>query len=414
VVSHPTAELGGDGLPAFSPDGARLAFVRLPGLGDAFQWAELRVLDLESGREEQVLRDGDLIGGLDWTPDGDELVFTASAPGGAARLWRIALATRARRLVGDGVPLANTTGAEALSDVSRALRVSVAAAAHRLAFARGTYDTDIWSVAPVGSDREPVKLIASTRLDEAPQYSPDGTRIALASDRSSAVSQIWVCAANGTECEQVTSLATGCGTPRWSPDGRELAFDAAPEGQTDIYVVEVHSRAVRRLTAGPAHDAVPSWSRDGRYVYFASDRTRDWQIWKMALDGGRQEQVTRDGGYVAFESPEDGSVYYTKNVTPGVFVRTPQGGESALTRLPQCKGYWTLAPGGAYVVDSTAPGGPALDFFPFATRRLERVRSLPGGVACGETGLSAAPDGSALAYVAVNRSSDLVLIDKFH
>jgi hypothetical protein len=55
-----------------------------------------------------------------------------------------------------------------------------------------------------------------------------------------------------------------------------------------------------------------------------------------------------------------------------------------------------------------------LDLFRFATRRVETVRALPGEVACGETGLAATRDGRSLAYVAVTRGSDLVLIDNFH
>jgi Tol biopolymer transport system component len=414
-LSDPASSLAGDGLPAFSPDGTRVAFVRLPGLGDAFYWAEIEVVDVDNGREERVIRDDSLVGGLDWTPAGDELVFSASAPGGAARLWRVSLADRNRRLVGDGIPLSNVTGAEALTAVSRGLRVSVAAAGRRLAFARGTYDTDIWSVGPAGASSEPRKLIASTRLDEAPQYSPDGRRIAFTSDRTSPASQIWVCDSQGDGCEQITSFAAGCGSPRWSPDGRKLAFDAAPEGQTDIYIVDVESRTVHRLTSGPAHDAVPSWSHDGKSVYVASDRTGDWQVWKVAVDGSGEQQVTRGGGYVAFEARDGRTIFYTKDAASGLFSRTPDGRETRVTDLPQCKGYWAPAPDGLYMVDSNAQGGPALDLFRFATRRLEVVRSsLPGEVACGETGLAAAPDGRALAYVAVNRGSDLVLIDKFH
>jgi eukaryotic-like serine/threonine-protein kinase len=415
ALSRPESSLAGDGLPAFSPDGTRVAFVRLPGLGDAFQWAELHVVDVDSGRDERVIRDENLIGGLDWTPGGDELVFSSSAPGGAARLWRVALsADHERRLVGDGIPLSNVTGAEALTAVSRTLRVSVAAAAHRLAFARGTYDTDIWSVGPSRASGAASKLIASTRLDEAPQYSPDGRRITFASDRTSPVSQIWVCEANGSACEQITSFAAGCGSPRWSPDGRQIAFDAAPEGQTDIYVVEVETRTVHRVTAGPAHEAVPSWSHDGRAIYVASDRTGDWQVWKIAVDGSREEQITHEGGYVAFEAPDGRTLFYTKNASSGLFSRTADGRETRLTDLPQCKGYWALAPDGAYVVDSNAPAGPTLEFFRFATKQSDLIRSLPGEVACGETGLAASPDGRTLAYVAVKRGSDLVLIDKFH
>jgi Tol biopolymer transport system component len=411
-LTRPATPMAGDGFPAFSPDGTRVAFIRLPER-DAFQFAEIHVIDVDGGAERRVLREPNMLGGLDWMPSGEELVFSASAPGGAARLWRVLVAEGAKRQVGDGTPLSNVTGAEALSAVSRSLRVSVAAAAHRLAFASGRYDTDIWSVGPAGSSSVARKLISSTRLDEAPQYSPDGRRIAFTSDRTSPVSQIWVCAADGTECDQITSFSAACGTPRWSPDGRSIAFDAAPEGETDIYVVDVESRTVSRLTSGPWHEAVPSWSHDGRYVYATSDRTGDWQVWKFAADGSGQEQVTREGGYIAFEGRDARTVYFTKEGTPGLFTRTADGRESRLTGVPQCKGYWAIAPDGVYAVDSDADRGPVLELFRFATGRLEVVRPLPGGVACGETGLAAAPDGRALAYVGVDRGSDLVLIDNF-
>jgi dipeptidyl aminopeptidase/acylaminoacyl peptidase len=323
------------------------------------------------------------------------------------------IADGTKRPVGDGTPLANVTGAEALSAVSRSLRVSVAGSAHRLAFARGLYDTDIWSVGPAGSSVAPTKLISSTRLDEAPQYSPDGRRIALTSDRNSPTSQIWVCDADGTNCGQITSLATSCGTPRWSPDGRTIAFDAAPDGQTDIYLVDVESRTVSRLTTAPWHEAVPSWSHDGHHLYATSDRTGDWQVWRFAADGSGQEQVTRAGGYIAFEGRDGRTVFFTKESAPGLFSRTPDGGETRVTDLPQCKGYWALVPEGAYIVDSNADRGPVLDLFRFATGRREVVGSLPDGVACGETGLAATPDGKSLAYVGVSRGSDLILIDNF-
>ena len=106
-------------------------------------------------------------------------------------------------------------------------------------------------------------------------------------------------------------------------------------------------------------------------------------------------------------------MFYTKHAASGLFSRRPDGRETRIADLPQCKGYWALAPEGVYLVDSNAHGGPKLDLFRFATGRLEVVRSLPGEVACGETGLAATPDGTALAYVAVSRGSDLVLIDNF-
>jgi Tol biopolymer transport system component len=411
-LSAPDGSAAGDGFPAFSPDGMRLAYVRQPAR-DQFQWSDILVRDIDSGTETLVLRENSLVAGLDWTPDGREIVYSASAPGGAARLWRLDLDGRSRRPVGDGMPLSNVTGAEALASVSRALRVSVAAGAHRLAFARGAYDTNIWAVARAGEPSTPRMLIASTRLDEAPQYSPDGRRIAFASDRSTPLSQIWVCFSDGTSCQQMTSFTTSCGSPRWSPDGRRIAFDAAPESQTDVYVVDVDARKVTRATSSPSHEAVPSWARDGRSLYVASDRTGEWQVWRIALDGGADGQVTRFGGYMAVEGEDGRTLFYTKESVPGIFSRTPDGRETRVAPLPQCKGYWALAAEGLYAIDSNAPQGPVLQLLRRPSYALEVVARLPGEVACGETGLAASPDGKHLAYVAVSRGSDLMLIDHF-
>ena len=52
----------------------------------------------------------------------------------------------------------------------------------------------------------------------------------------------------------------------------------------------------RRLTTDRAIDARPSWSRDGRTVYFGSNRFGEYQVWKVPAVGGRAEQVTKHGG----------------------------------------------------------------------------------------------------------------------
>jgi Tol biopolymer transport system component len=61
-----------------------------------------------------------------------------------------------------------------------------------------------------------------------------------------------------------------------------------------------------RWEAGSAHsptnEVKPSWSHDGKWIYFSSSRTGAVEIWKIPAAGGEPIQVTRDGGYVAFES----------------------------------------------------------------------------------------------------------------
>ncbi|MGI8746617.1 MAG: TolB family protein [Bryobacteraceae bacterium] len=69
---------------------------------------------------------------------------------------------------------------------------------------------------------------------------------------------------------------------------------------------------MQRLTFDPSTDVVPSWSRDGRWIYFTSRRTGRAEVWKIAPGGGAEQQVTRNGGFHAQEAADGRTLYYTK------------------------------------------------------------------------------------------------------
>ena len=103
------------------------------------------------------------------------------------------------------------------------------------------------------------------------------------------------------------------GTPRWSPDGTKIAFDWNADGNWNIYVIRSSGGKPVRLTSDPASEVIPSWSRDGKWIYFASTRSGRNEVWKAPADGGDAVQVTKNGGWVAFESADGASLYYTKD-----------------------------------------------------------------------------------------------------
>jgi Tol biopolymer transport system component len=71
---------------------------------------------------------------------------------------------------------------------------------------------------------------------------------------------------------QLTSLGGHAGTPRWSPDGRWIAFDYRLAAHSQIYLIDSEGRNTHAITSGNYENLVPSWSRDGAFVYFASAR----------------------------------------------------------------------------------------------------------------------------------------------
>ena len=130
----------------------------------------------------------------------------------------------------------------------------------------------------------------------------------------------------------------------------------------------------RRLTSEKSQETVPSWSRDGRWIYFASDRTGNWQVWKMPAEGGKAVQVTKGGGFAAFESYDGKTLYYAKGqAAPGLWKVPVEGGEETVV-LEQLGaglwGYWGLTQDGIYFYNARTR---AIEFFSFATRKVTKV-----------------------------------------
>ena len=92
------------------------------------------------------------------------------------------------------------------------------------------------------------------------------------------------------------------GSSSLSPDGKTLLYAqtdynmAQNRGVTTIWVQDMASGAVTRLTDTASNNADPKWSADGRKIYFLSDRSGSMQVWRMNAAGGDATQVTGSGG----------------------------------------------------------------------------------------------------------------------
>ena len=208
-----------------------------------------------------------------WTGDGREIVFHSNQTGEDA-LWSIAADGRlSRRLAGIGDNGTSPT----LSRQGRLVYVN-----------SRVQDINIWRL-PLGRPAAtPGQLIASSRVDSSPQYSPDGKRIAFQSDRLGPA-EIWIANADGSRPYQLTQFGRGhTGTPRWSPDGTSIAFDSNVSGQFQVYTIDAAGGAPRRVTNLQALAATPSWSRDGKWIYFMGQQTGRSEIWKIPLEGANR------------------------------------------------------------------------------------------------------------------------------
>ena len=405
-LTSPPAQYLGDWFPAFSPDGQTLAFTRSSSEGAA----DVYVLPVAGGEPRRLTFDNTWTVGPVWTPDGSSIVFL-SLRGGTLRPWKVSAS--------GGAPELLAIGGETFMIQQHPSPPSISSRGNRLVFAKHFEDINIWRMEvsdSTGRGVSPTKLISSTQYDGAPQFSPDSRKIVFQSERSGR-SNIWVCDSDGANARQLTSLGGPIvGTPRWSADGRHIAFDARTEGHSDIYVVNAEGGLPRRITTETSNDVVPSWSRDGRFVYFASNRagTRP-EVWKAPASGGAAQQVTTQGGFAAFESSDGKYLYYAKFDAAGVWRIPTEGGEESLVLdrpKPREWGYWAVADHGIYFINSESKPFATIEFFSFETNRVTRIATIEKEPINTASNLAISPDGRWILYTQLDQSdSDIMLVE---
>ncbi|MDX1498907.1 MAG: Tol-Pal system beta propeller repeat protein TolB [Woeseiaceae bacterium] len=143
------------------------------------------------------------------------------------------------------------------------------------------------------------KIMESTDPIMSPAWSPDSRRLAYVSFEGNR-SSIFVQTLRTGNRIQVSSRPGINGAPAFSPDGRKLVVTlGGVDGNLDIHVLDINSREIDRLTTHRAIDTEGSWSPDGRYIYFTSDRSGGPQIYRVPASGGTAERITFEGSYNA-------------------------------------------------------------------------------------------------------------------
>jgi Tol biopolymer transport system component len=283
---------------------------------------------------------------------------------------------------------------------------SVSWRANRLVYGQSIEDSNVWRIDLQHRSEPATPLLASTRADLNPSYSPDGRRIAFGSGRSGNL-EVWISDADGSNAFQLVHMGRS-GSPRWSPDGQRIAFDSNVTGNWQIYTVSARGGQPERLTHSPASDYRPSWSDDGKWIYFGSNRSGSVQVMKMPAGGGPAQQVTRDGGHTAFESADGKTIYYTKDdaVVSSLRKAPADGGEEIEVAPSVNFGQFAVAASGAYFVS-----WPRLQYLDFSTGKTKTILTLQKQT---ELGVSVSPDGRWLLYSQIDQGgSDLMLVDNF-
>jgi tricorn protease len=186
---------------------------------------------------------------------------------------------------------------------------------------------------------------------------------------------LWLADRDGGNARRLTSHAAGEFLPRFSPDGRRIAFSASYDGNVDVYVIGLDGGQPKRLTWHPAPDNVSGWSPDGRRVLFASPRevlnNRSNQLYEVGVDGGYERQVMKAVAYEGAWSADGRQLAY----------RPYNAAYAGASGWRQSRGSWTWHPsaGRRFPTSMPAirrPSGPAARWCSSPTA-MARPRARP-------------------------------------
>lgn len=273
-------------------------------------------------------RDSPRDGAPNWFPDSRTIVLAAETGTGKADIVRMDVDGGGRDTLTDSPA---TDSAPAVSPDGT-----------RIAFESdrdGNYEIYVMDV----NGRNQTRLTNDPARDGAPAWSPDGRRIAFTSDRDNrAGADVYVMNADGTGLERLTTDLSNW-APQFSPDGGEIAVQV----DLDVHVINLATRARRRLSMAPQNAMNPTWSADGARLAFVTTRNQKAEIFTMNADGSDQKVLVSmargpvidprwspDGTKVAFvlvpevapgtpdeTAPENLQAIYTVDVGSGVVTR---------------------------------------------------------------------------------------------
>src|SRR5438874_3478943 len=163
------------------------------------------------------------------------------------------------------------------------------------------------------------------RLARHPDY--HAGRIAF-----SYLGDIWTANEDGTAIQRLTDNRAREIYPRFSPDGKWIAFSSNRYGNNDVFVIPAAGGAPRRLTFHTGNDEVVGWSRDSRSVLFRAAHgdgafPNVATLYQVPVAGGQEEPLPLDWGYWGNFSPDGKSLAFNRH--PAVWSRQHYRGSYA-------------------------------------------------------------------------------------
>lgn len=382
-VTNPPDRHNGDIHPTYSPDGSKIAFIREKNSTSM----HLYVLDLSSKELKQITKDHISINGFDWSSDGKSIVYGANKTG-LYKLWKVNIQSLKSTLL-------------PISDDQMVMpRISEN---DKTIYAKLQDIVNIWSYSL--NSKEAKTWRATKKLDLNPSYSFDGSKVAFITNQSGSY-QLWVSGKNHEDPIKITNFeGQYINTPRWSHDGKNILFQGYKNGQSDIYSVNSLGGIPKNLTDDLHENHTPIFSPDYKFIYYSSNSSGNWEIWKMSLTGRSKVQVTENGGYAPqFLLDDSNKLFFVKNDEFGIWKLDLESNQETIeiqTFIPKNYGSFSLSDKGIYYVN---PRNRSIDYWDTTSKENSTLLSLrPKKIS---------PFGITLSYSLINNSLLYAQVDQ--
>jgi serine/threonine protein kinase len=249
--------------PCWSPHGQRIAYWHVDG-----QKYDIFTTPAGGGEPAAVTDDPAVDWNPAWSADGRYLYFSSSR-GGSFNLWRVLIDEQSGKTLG---PLEQVT-----TPSPYVAHLSFSADGRHLAYASMAITENIHKAAfdPASGTvtGEPIAVTRGSKTWSLPDPSPVDDRLVFISTREH--EDLFVSHSDGSGLIQLTNDAAHERFPRWSPDGRRIAYHSNRGGRNQIWVVNADGSGLQRITENSIGLSWPSWSPDGTQMAASSWRTND-------------------------------------------------------------------------------------------------------------------------------------------
>ena len=313
-----------DWWPAWSPDGAKIAFTTQRNGND-----DIYVMNADGSAQTRLTTSQADDSRPAWSPDGAKIAFKSTRDGN----------TEIYVMNADGSGQTRLT-----TDPSIDFEPSWSPDGSKIAFVSNRDgDNEIYVMNPDGSG--PTQITDNANDDLEPAWSPDGLKIAFASNRHGGLHAIYIMNADGSAPVRVTNANLFDERPSWSSDGTQLAFQRDPGGagsNSEIFVMNADGSGQMNITNNPAFDAYAAWQwipvvqSQSKAIAFATNRDGgSLEIYTMNSDGSGLTRLTNNSAHDWWPawSPDGAKIAFTtqRNGNDDIYVMNADG--SAQTRL---------------------------------------------------------------------------------